>query len=144
MRTEGFQPRASASALEPPENAAVAEMDAVEIADGEGARAEIRGHLSQAAVDLHGLGRASHQDFEAIVGQPDVRRQKAFGALVPQVVTDVREEGAPRRQLFHGLDGAVHGGMRGVRLVAQRVEEKDIERAQQLERDSGMSLWSVR
>ena len=37
-----------------PQDAPVAEMYAVEIADGEGARAEIGGHFVETAIDAHG------------------------------------------------------------------------------------------
>ena len=80
------------------QDAAVADVHAVEIADGEGAGTEIRRALRRGCGRSAWRLRRLHQDFQAVVGQADVRRQQAFGALVPQVVADVGEEGAPRRQ----------------------------------------------
>ena len=51
---EGFQPCASASSFSRPQNAAVADVHAIEVADGEGARSEIRRQFVQAAEDAHG------------------------------------------------------------------------------------------
>ena len=38
--------------------------------------------------------------------------------LMTEIVADVGEEGAARFEAFHRLFGAVHRGMRGMRLVA--------------------------
>src|SRR5260370_35811215 len=45
--------------FEPPENAPVAEMHTIEVADGEGARAEVGRHLVKVVVNLHPLTRPS-------------------------------------------------------------------------------------
>ena len=54
-----------------------------------------------------------------------------FRALVAEVVTDVREESPPWREPLHGLNGAVHGGVGGVRLISKRVEKQDVQTLQQ-------------
>src|SRR5471030_1505461 len=105
-------------------------MHSVEVAYSERAWAEVGGHIGETAVDPHRLTRTFLMrtldlDFQSIIGQADVRRQKTLGALVGQVMTDVREESAARRQLLHGLDGTVHGGVRGMRLVAQGIERSE-------------------
>ena len=86
---------------------------------------------------MPGLPRP-HQDLQPVIRQADVRRQQAVGALVRQVVADVGEEGAPGAPaVSHGLDGAVHGGVRGMRLVAQRVQKQHVQAAQQFQRGLG-------
>jgi hypothetical protein len=50
-------------------------MHAIEIADGQRRRTEIRRHFVETAKDAHrSLRRASHFNFEAVISQADVRR----------------------------------------------------------------------
>src|SRR5947209_5872370 len=72
--------------------------------------------------------------FQAVVGEADVGGQRGVGRFVRQVVTDVSEKGAPRLDALDDGQRALDSGMRGVRLVAKRVEKKDVEIAQALER----------
>src|SRR4051812_27489736 len=44
-----------------------------------------------------------------------------------QVVRDVREEGAPGGELFYQAQGILYRRVRGVRLMPQRVQEKDVQ-----------------
>src|SRR5215471_13196732 len=85
--------------LEAPQNLPVAGMDAIEIAYGQRARTKIGWYLGEAVVNPHRLLRKPDLNFQPVVSQPDVRRQQAFGALVRQVVTDMREERPPGREL---------------------------------------------
>ena len=77
---------------------------------------------------------ASYLDLEAVISQPDMRRQTSLGACVRQIVADVGEENSPRRQLFRGGDGTVYGRMRGVWLVAQSIQKEHIQAPQLCER----------
>src|SRR4051794_36695144 len=47
-----------------------------------------------------------------------------------QVMRDVRKEGALGRELFHQAQRVLYRRVRGVRLVPQRVQEKDIQSTQ--------------
>ena len=62
-----------------------------------------------------------------------MRRQQTLCALVHQIVTEMREEGAAGSKLFHRLDGSVHGGVRGMWFVPQSIQKQDIERPQKLD-----------
>ena len=167
VRAEGFNPRAAATLLHAAQNLAMAGMHAIEIADGQRRRTEVRGDFVEAAKDArrgshravgqtsrsardvhvphartgvdgclpHALSMgASYLDLEAVISQPDMRRQASLGACVRQIVADVGEENAPRRQLFRGGDGTVYGRMRGVWLVAQSIQKEHIQAAQLCER----------
>ena len=70
-------------------------------------------------------------NLQPVVRQPDMRRQTLLRAGVSQIVADVREERAPGRQLLHRFERPLHGGMRGMRLMPQRVQEQHIQTAQQ-------------
>ena len=116
------------------QNPPMAGMDAVEIADGQSRRPEIRPGLLQTAEDAiaEHLCGSPDGDLQAVVGQPDMRRQAALGRCVRQLVADVREVGAARIELFRVCHGPLDGGVRGVRLIAERIEKQHVEPAQLL------------
>src|ERR1039458_8707855 len=72
--------------------------------------------------------------FHSVKRQPHVGRQRGVGRLVRQVVADVREKRALRFHRVHDLQRLLHGRMRGMRLVAQRVQKQYVEVAQLLQR----------
>lgn len=65
--------------------------------------------------------------FQAVVCQPYVSRQGRVGRFVRQIVTDVREKGALRFQPLHDLERVLHGGVRRVRLVPERIQKQDVQ-----------------
>src|SRR5882672_7190272 len=83
------------------------------------------------------LDAALYRDFQTVVGQPYWCRQRVFGLLVRQVVADMSKESPPGRELFDRLNGPLDRRMRGVRLVAQRVQEQHIQAAQLIHRLRG-------
>src|SRR5208337_1896358 len=72
--------------------------------------------------------------FHSVVGQSDLGRQFRIRFFMREVVTDVREKRALRFDLVHDSQRLLDGGMRGMRLVAQRIQEKNVEVAQFVER----------
>src|SRR5689334_21509733 len=101
-------------------------MHSVEIADSDDRRAEIGWNLVQTAKYAESrrhLVVVPHGNFETVIGEANVRRQCAFRLSMRQVMADVGEERPARRELLDGLDRALDGGMRWVRLVAQRVQK---------------------
>src|SRR6516225_423585 len=50
------------------------------------------------------LSSVLHGDFQTVVGQSDVRRQRALGLLVGEVMRNVCEERSPGRELLDGVD----------------------------------------
>ncbi len=82
------------------QDVAMADMHAIEIADRKRARTERGRCFFEATEDAEISGQSGvlrHFEFEAVIGQTNVRRQTAFGLRVPQVVGNMREEGALRR-----------------------------------------------
>lgn len=61
-----------------------------------------------------------------------MRRQLRLGFGVRKIVADVSEERPARREFLHRLQGPLHGGMRGMRAMPQRVQEEHIQALQQL------------
>ena len=59
--------------------------------------------------------------------------QDGVGGGVVEVVRHVGEEGAARLDLLDQRDGVVEGGVGGVRLAAQGVEDEDVEVCEQRE-----------
>ena len=52
-----------------------------------------------------------------------MRREFRFGRGVREVVADVSEEGAPGGEFFYRFQRSFDGGVRGMRMMTQRVEE---------------------
>src|SRR5690242_10813847 len=71
-----------------------------------------------------------HGKFETVVCQAHMGRQEAFGPVVLEVVTDVGKERPFRSERLDRLNGAVHGRVRGMRLITKRVEEEHVEAAE--------------
>src|SRR5207247_8382671 len=92
-------------------------MDAVEIPDGESRRAETGSFLDTPS-DSHSAFRL-HFDFEPVVGQPYVRRQRSFGSLVMKVVADMRGKGALRAQFLDPFEAPTAGGLSRIRSGTQ-------------------------
>src|SRR3954468_22773153 len=59
----------------------------------------------------------------------NVPRKGSVRLFVGKVVRDVGEEGALRFELLNQFQGVLHVGVRGMRAVAQGVEEENIESA---------------
>ena len=62
--------------------------------------------------------------------QTDVGREHGVRGVVVEIVADVREEGAAGGEPFYDVDGVGEVRMAGMRFVAERVEEKNVETAQ--------------
>src|SRR5713226_1839688 len=80
------------------------------------------------------LYRISHGDFEAVIGEADMRRKGALGPGVRQFVADMGEVGPARIELLGNSHGSLDGGMRRMRLMAQRIEKQHVQAPQLIER----------
>src|ERR1700730_42844 len=63
-----------------------------------------------------------------------MRRQSGVGGLVRQIVANVREECPLRLHPFHNAQRILHRGVRGMRLVPQRIQKKNVEALQLVKR----------
>src|SRR5579872_5346156 len=68
-----------------------------------------------------------HVKLESVIRQSHMRRQRGFGLLVPQIVAHMREKGALGFERVHPFERLLHGGMRGMRPMAQGVQEQHIQ-----------------
>ncbi len=66
-------------------------------------------------------------NFELVIGKMDVFRQAGFQGCVHQIMRDVSEESAFRFQEFDRAQRFFDGGMGGMGIVAECVEEENIE-----------------
>src|SRR5207245_2546238 len=57
-----------------------------------------------------------------------------LGARMWQIVTDMGEKGALRRQFLNVLNRSLDGGMRGMRRVTQRIQKQNVQAVQLRER----------
>ena len=70
-------------------------------------------------------------ELEAVVGEADVGREDGVGGVVVEVVGHVGEEGAAGFELLDQRDGVFQGGVGGVGLAAEGVEDEDVEIGEQ-------------
>ena len=124
------------------ENFLMAEMQAIEIADGEhgwdllAVRAGAHGPFVGLAEDADVRGEGDVEG-EAIVGEADlrgavVRGEFGIGGGVRNIVTHVGEPRALRAQFFDELEGLLDGGVHGVGGVAEGVEDEVVEILQEI------------
>jgi len=71
------------------------------------------------------------------MGEPHVGRKLRIGLLVRKIVRNVGKESASRPQPLDQAERLRNRGVSGMRLVAQGVEKKNIEPAQQRKRAFG-------
>ncbi len=65
--------------------------------------------------------------MEAVVGEADVGREEGVGGFVVELVGHVGEEGAFGVEPLGDVDGFGEVGVAGVGMVAERVEDEDVE-----------------
>src|ERR1700758_5435984 len=68
--------------------------------------------------------------FHSVVRQAHAIRERSIRPLMRQVMADVSEKHPLGLQAFCDLQGLVHAGMRGMRFVAQGIQEKDVQALQ--------------
>jgi len=66
-------------------------------------------------------------ELEAVVGEADVGWEDGVGGFVVEVMGHVGEEGALGLDLLDQRDGVFEGGVGGVGLAAEGVEDKDVQ-----------------
>ena len=103
----------------------MAGVDTIEIADGSDGGAEVGGDFGEGVEDFHSGDLKG--ELEAVVGEVDVGGEDSFGGVVVEVVADVGEVGAFGGEFFDVADGLLQVGVAGVGVVAEGVEDEDVE-----------------
>src|SRR5579871_5906631 len=75
--------------------------------------------------------------LQTVVGEAHVRGQCGIRGFVSQIVADVGEKGSLRFHPFHDSQRILHRGVRRMGLVAQRIQEKNIQPFQLMKRRFG-------
>ena len=82
----------------------------------------------------------SDLERQAVVGELDAGGQRGVGRRVRQVVADVREIGLPRREALDDRQRLGDREVRGMRAMAQRVEDQGVEAVEQRPRLVGDAI----
>src|ERR1700678_648600 len=68
--------------------------------------------------------------LHSVKRQPYAGWQCGIGRFMRQVMANMREKCTLRFYLVHNLQRLLNGGMRGMRLIAKRIQKEDVETAQ--------------
>ena len=85
-----------------------------------------------------------HGNLKPVIGQAHARGQGAVGFFVAQLVGNVGKPGLARANAARPAQRLLHGGVAGMRFVAQRGKNELIEASSSAKLDSGIPLTSVR
>src|SRR5580692_3633194 len=66
-------------------------------------------------------------EFHSVISEPHMRRQDGVGRLMWQVVANMRKERPLRLHPLHDAQGILHRRVRGMRLVPERVQKKNVQ-----------------
>ena len=149
MRVEGHRHRRAAvfggAAFHAIDDLLMSAVQAVEVAEGQDRVDEPRGPGVVGEVNgLHSLHVDGHVEHEPIICQFNARGQARAGRRVAEVVRHVRQVGAARLDPRDDLERLGDGEVRGVRFVAQRVDDQRLNAVDERQAASSRRLQSVR
>ena len=133
------------AALDALDDLEMSAVQAVEVAERQHRMHQPRRPRVVREVDgLHSLHVDAHVEHQPIICQFDAGRQARAGRGVAEIVRHVRREGAARLDARDDVERLVQAEVRGVRLVAQRVDDQRVHASTSAQALSSRRLQSVR